>query len=60
MSIMKNKQFQNILYYDHNYSTKLFITIEKYKEIHQKIDIIDFGKKKITYFIFYFIGVFKL
>lgn len=56
---MKNEQFQNNLYYDHNYSIKLFITIEKYKEIHQKIDIIDFDKKKITYFIFYFIGIFK-
>lgn len=44
---MKNEQLQNNLYYDHNYSIKLFITIEK----KQKIDIIDFVKKKITYFI---------
>lgn len=44
---MKNEEFQNNLYYDHNYSIKLFITIEKYKEIHQNIDIIDFGKKKL-------------
>lgn len=58
MSIMKNKQFQNILYYDLNYSTKLFITIEKYKEIHQKIDIIDFGKKKNLHILFFILLVY--
>lgn len=55
---MKNEQFQNNLYYDHNYSIKLFTTIEKYKEIHKTLTLLILARK-ITYFICYFIGIFK-